>query len=183
MKSEIRKLFKLKRLELPNDEVQKKSISAANAFLNSDIYKSCSELMIYMPIKNETDTSEIIKVAFSDGKSIIFPVTDGETGVITPYYAQKDTEFTLGDFLVPEPCEKKRADVENIDVIIVPGIAFDRKGARIGFGKGCYDRLLENTNAVKIGYCYSFQICEEIPTEERDVAMDYIVTEKGMFKC
>ncbi len=183
MKNEIRSVYKLKRLELAHNEAHNKSIAAEKVFLNSDIYKNCSELMIYMPIKNEVDTSEIIKAAFSEGKRVIFPVTDGKTGVITPCYAQKDTKFTPGAFSVPEPSGSIHADVDAIDVILVPGIAFDRKGARLGFGKGCYDRLLKNTNAIKVGFCYDFQICSDIPEDESDIPMDYIVSESGMIKC
>ena len=63
-------------------------------------------------------------------------------------------------------------------VILVPGLAFDRNGGRMGFGKGYYDRLLESSNAVKIGLCYDFQILEKIPTESHDVPMNFVITEK-----
>ena len=139
--------------------------------------------MLYMPLKNETDTADIINAAFADGKSVIFPVTNSETGGITPYYAKADTQFCVGAFQVREPRTKDVADTGDIDIILVPGIAFSKNGVRVGFGKGCYDRLLKDTNAVKVGYCYDFQLCDEILADSHDVNMDYIVSESGIIKC
>lgn len=183
MKNKIRKQNKLKRAQMEDAEVKEKSALAAGNFLGSDIYKSCTSLMLYMPLKNETDTAEIINAAFADGKRAIFPVTNSETGVITPYYAKADTEFCVGAFGVREPNTKEAAATCDIDVILVPGIAFSRKGVRVGFGKGCYDRLLKDTNVVKVGFCYDFQLCDEISADSHDVNMDYIVSESGIIKC
>ena len=183
MKNEIRKLNKLLRKEMPKQDVKSKSRKASDVFLVSDIYKECKILMMYMPLGNETDTSIIMKTALSDNKKIVLPVTDGETGEITTYYADSDTEFQIGAYCIREPENSKEARLEDIDVIVVPGIAFDMTGARVGFGKGCYDRLLKNTNAIKVGYCYDFQVSKTIPKEDHDILMDYIVTNNGMIKC
>ena len=64
----------------------------------------------------------------------------------------------------------------------MPGIAFDKHGARVGFGKGCYDKFLAKTQAVKVGFCYDFQLCDEIETDKHDILMDYLVSEKGILK-
>ena len=182
-KSEIRKENKILRSKFTKDEIMEKSERASKIFLQSDIYKKSRELMLYMPLGNETDTKAIIENAFSDGKKVIFPVTDEKSGIITPYYAKEDTEFSKGGFSVLEPLGCEIANEKKIDVIIVPGVAFSKKGGRIGFGKGCYDKLLKNTDAIKIGYCYSFQIYDEIPTDIYDISMDYIITEDEMIKC
>ncbi|MBQ7901557.1 MAG: 5-formyltetrahydrofolate cyclo-ligase, partial [Clostridia bacterium] len=167
----------------PKSDVDNKSRAAAKAFLSSIIYKSCRQLMLYMPIGNETDTSDIKEAAFNDGKKVVFPVTDAKTGEITPCYATGNTQFKQGAFSVYEPCNYDIAALTDIDVIVVPGIAFDKCGARVGFGKGCYDRLLKQSCAVKVGLCYDYQICERIDADEFDVNMDYLVTESGMIKC
>ena len=182
-KTKIRKENKILRSKLTKDEVREKSERASKIFLQSDIYKKSRELMLYMPLGNESDTKAIIEKAFFDGKKVIFPVTDEKSGIITPYYSKEDTEFSKGGFSVFEPLGCEIANEKNIDVIIVPGIAFSKNGARIGFGKGCYDKLLKNTDAIKIGYCYSFQLYEEIPTDTYDIPMDYIISEDGMIKC
>ena len=164
-------------------EAAAKSAAASKVFLDDELYENAGVIMLYMPLGNETDTTEIISKAFSDGKKLVFPVTDKENGEITPCYAGKETVFAEGAFSVREPAEKDVADVSEIDVIVVPGIAFDKKGSRIGFGKGCYDRFLKNCPAVKIGFCYDFQAAHDIPTEPHDIKMDFLITENGKFKC
>ena len=136
-----------------------------------------------MRLGNETDTTDIIKQAFKDEKDVIFPVTDAETATITAFYADEKTSVKQGGFSVFEPQNTKQADASDIDVVIVPGIAFDKTGGRIGFGKGCYDKFLQNTNAIKIGFCYEFQLYDSLPGEEHDVKMDYIITEEKLISC
>ena len=107
-------------------------------------------------------------------------LTDEASGDITPCYATAQTKFSKGGFSVREPDVKVVAKPTDFDVIIVPGIAFDVQGNRIGFGKGCYDKLLVKTNGIKVGFCYDFQLCDNIPTEETDIKMDCIITESGI---
>lgn len=161
-------------------EIAEKSKAAAKAFLQSKLYKNVQQIMIYLPLGNETDTSEIIDASFRDGKKIVLPVTDPQTGVITPCLYEKDTKLIKGAFSVTEPEITVPADMSKTDVVLVPGIAFDLSGNRLGFGKGCYDRLLEGTSAVKVGVCYDWQICPEITADEHDVKMDFLITENGL---
>lgn len=183
MKNEIRLLNKKLRAEMDMSETALKSRSAAEVFLTSDVYKKSTFIMLYMPIGNETDTSYIIKRAFADGKKLAFPVTDSKSGEITAYCVNANTKFEKGAFSVYEPDSAELADVNEIDVVIVPGIGFNKNGARIGFGKGCYDKFLKRVSAVKVGFCYEFQICDKIVADEHDINMDYIVTEVGLIKC
>ncbi|MBR4878961.1 MAG: 5-formyltetrahydrofolate cyclo-ligase [Clostridia bacterium] len=179
-KSEIRRINKDKRKAMTKEEVAEKSALAQHAFLESELYKNASQIMLYMPLGNEIGTDEMLKAAFNDDKKVVLPVTNGETGEITPYLITKDTQFAVGAFKVKEPVNAQIADVTKTDVIIVPGIAYDRKGARVGFGKGCYDMLLCKSDAIKIGYCYEYQICEGIEDEAHDMRMDHLLTEKGI---
>lgn len=91
-------------------------------------------------------------------------------------------DMEKGAYGILEPKTVRKADENNIDVILVPGLAFDRNGGRMGFGKGYYDRLLESSKAVKIGLCYDFQILEKIPTESHDVPMNFVITEKEILE-
>ena len=181
-KSEIRKINKDKRKAMTKEEVAEKSALAQKAFLGSELYKNASQIMLYMPLGNEIGTDEMLKAAFADDKKVVLPVTNGETGEITPYLITKDTQFAVGAFKVREPIGAEIADVSKTDLIIVPGIAYDRRGARVGFGKGCYDMLLCNSKAVNVGYCYEYQICDEIEDEAHDMRMDYLLTENGISK-
>ena len=183
MKNQIRKEMKKKRRSMELSEVAEKGQKAAELFLNCEIYKSAQTIMLYMPLGNETDTSEIIKKAFCDGKRLVLPVTDEESGKITPYVFEEATELEKGGFSVVEPKHALLAKQSEIDAVIVPGIAFDQRGARVGFGKGCYDMFLSGMETVKIGFCYDFQICVEIPSDAHDVKMDFIVTKNRIIAC
>ena len=176
-KEQLRKALKEKRKNLSAAEVDEKSRLVTEIFLKNDAYKNASTIMLYMPIQNEVDTGRIISKALEDGKSLVFPVTDSERGIITPYLAERKTEFKKGAFSVPEPMLGKSVKPEKIDIILVPGIGFDSQGNRIGFGKGCYDSFLCKCDALKIGVCYKFQLREKIPYDEHDIKMDYVLTE------
>ena len=176
MKNTIRTLKKQKRNKMTPNEVAFKSKTACRIFLNSQIYRTSKVLMMYMPLGNEVHTQEIIDKAFEDGKVVVVPVTDVDNTDIIPCSISRNTAFVSGAYSINEPDDKCRIDENEIDVVLVPGIAFDRNGSRIGFGKGYYDKFLNKTNAVKVGYCYDFQLMENIPTDEHDVVMDYVVT-------
>ena len=139
--------------------------------------------MIYMPLGNETDTSCILQNALSECKKVVVPVSDTVNTDIIPCTITSDTGFSKGAYSINEPEHCVKADESEIDLVLVPGIAFDKSGGRIGFGKGYYDRFLSKTKAVKVGFCYEFQIVENAYSEKHDVSVDYIVTEKEMYKC
>ncbi len=180
-KAKIREVNKLKRAEMVKIEVNEKSEKIADYILSGEIYKNSASVMLYMPIGNEVKMDKIINRAYLDSKKVVFPVTD-EKNNITPHYARRDTQFSTGLYSVQEPDNSETARLDEIDIVIVPGIAFDRKGNRVGFGKGCYDGFLRDVNAVKIGVCYEFQICHKIFADPYDIKMDYIICEKGIIK-
>ena len=182
-KKDLRLRLKEMRRALTETEVLEKSHRAQEFILETEVYKNADCIMAYMPLGKETDTSLIIKQAYLDGKTVAFPVTCEETGEITPYIAEKNTCFEKGGFSVKEPVLGWVANVEKIDLVIVPGIGFDSNGNRLGFGKGCYDGFLKKTQAVRMGLCYEFQLEKHIPATEYDEKMDYIVTENGILKC
>ncbi len=182
-KDEIREQNKNLRKNMSRNDAETKSLAAAKLFLQSEIYRMSRQIMLYMPLGNEVDLTKVKNVALADGKRVVLPVTERNTGIITPIYVDKKTMFKRGSFSVMEPQSTDIADMAMTEVVLVPGIAFDKSGARVGFGKGCYDMLLERYNGVKIGVCYDFQICDEIPADTHDVRMDYILTETGLKKC
>lgn len=179
----MRKINKAKRKKMKPFEIEEKSKKAAEIFLNSDIYKNAKTIMLYHPLGNETDTSYIFKCALNDKKTVVYPITDMKTNELTAVTADGNTSFSKGGYSVFEPISKNVIDKKLIDVVIVPGIAFDKRGYRVGFGKGCYDRFLENIDAIKVGFCYDFQITDRIMADEYDVCMNYLVCENGLVSC
>ncbi len=157
---------KRKKLNLKNGDSFTKLIRGL------DCYKKAKTVMIYMPIKGEADVTGLS----GDEKLFLTPVTEGDD-----MYACKVGKMAEGAFGVPEPEVKESFDKREIDLVIVPGVAFDKKGNRMGYGKGYYDRFLEKTDAVKVGVCHSFQLVDFIPSEKHDIKMDLIVTEREVW--
>lgn len=182
-KHEIRERNKTLRRQMSRDDIETKSQAAAEVFLKSELYAASKQIMLYMPLGNELNLTAVKKAALADGKGVVLPVTEKNSGIITPICVNENTVFEKGSFSVMEPQSTEIADMTKTDVVLVPGIAFDKSGARIGFGKGCYDMLLEHYNGIKIGVCYEFQLQNEIPKELHDIKMDYILTESGLEKC
>lgn len=181
-KEELRKINKAKRNEMKPCDVEEKSKNTAKSFIKSEIYKNAKVIMLYYPLGNETDTLYVFKKALNDNKTVVFPVTDVVTNELTAVRADNNTQFSKGAYSIFEPDVKKVYD-EKIDVVIVPGIAFEKSGWRVGFGKGCYDRFLKKIDAVKVGFCYDFQVVDTIENDSFDIKMDYLVSESGMIVC
>ena len=156
-----------KSLNLKNGEEFTKIIKSL------DCYKEAKTVMIYMPIKGEADVTGLL----GDEKIFLTPVTEGDE--ISPSVV--NGEFVTGSFNVPEPCDRQIFDKDKIDIVLVPGVAFDKCGNRMGYGKGYYDRFLKDMKALKIGVCHSFQLRDNVPNEEHDVKMDMIVTEREVW--
>lgn len=159
-------------------EVTEKSTAIQKRLFSLDAFKSARNVCTFISAFKEPDTVEIIKALLGEGKGVIVPITHTGTNTLSLSYVEDFGDLKTGAFGILEPSVIKSAQENDIDAVLVPGLAFDRSGGRMGFGKGYYDRLLENTGAVKIGLCYDFQLFDTIPTEEHDVPMDIIITEK-----
>ncbi len=89
----------------------------------------------------------------------------------------ENEKMTQGYMNIPEPLNPQWIGGEDVDFMIVPGLAFDRQGGRVGYGGGCYDRMLKNTSASKVGLAFGFQLIDHVPLEEHDICLDMVVTE------
>ena len=132
-------------------------------------------VLLYHSLPDELSTHEFLD-KWGTRKHFFLPRVNGVNLDILPYDRSK---IALGSFHIEEPTGDNTANINDIELIIVPGIAYDRRGNRIGRGKGYYDRLLCSTSATKIGVGYDFQLIgEDIPSEEHDVAMDIVITDR-----
>jgi len=180
-KDEIRKRLLRIRRSLSRDEILEMSREIKERLFDLPEYRSCKVVMFYIAHDNEVETREMI-IESLHSKKVLIPCTSLERNMIYPVEIENLDDLERGAFGILEPRNKKiyRGD---IDVIIVPGIAFDSRGYRIGYGKGFYDRFLIGTNALKIGIAYDFQIVNRIPEDENDVPVDMIVSEKRVLLC
>jgi 5-formyltetrahydrofolate cyclo-ligase len=137
--------------------------------------------MFYVAKENEVRTENMIKESIRMGKKVAVPVMMKERTLSPSLLTDYDTELVTKRFKILEPREEclHFVPVEEIEVVIVPGVAFDRDGGRIGFGKGFYDNFLKETSskACTIGIAYQFQIVDKLPVGKADVSVDIIVSE------
>lgn len=158
-------------------------------FLALPEYKAAQTVMFYVDVRTEVRTREFLPAALSHGKRVIVPYcVEGELEL---FHLQHMDELTVGMYRILEPkpelrgLAEKRADVAEIDLIMVPGVAFDRRGARMGHGKGYYDKLLEHArpDTPLVALAFECQLFDEIPTAAHDVFMDKIITEQRIYDC
>jgi len=177
----FRDKFMLKRNQII-DKIAKSSIIESKV-LNCEEYKKAKVVALYMSLESEVNTKELIKKTIDLGKIVVLPKVDGEELF---FYRIDSLEDNLrkGKFGIIEPMkdESKFINKDEIDLIIVPGICFDKSKNRLGFGKGYYDRLLNIVKAKTIAICYEEQIShEELPTGKYDMKVQKIITDKKIY--
>lgn len=153
-------------------------ISAADAVFarleQSAAFQLADKILMYHSLPDELDTRRFLD-KWKNQKRFFLPRVNGAELELLPY---DESRLEIGSFHIEEPTGSDTHPVEEIEVIIVPGVAFDKKGNRIGRGKGFYDRLLKTAKAMKIGIGYHFQLFDELPSDQHDVGMDMIITEE-----
>lgn len=180
-KETVRKDMILRRNKMPPKEVLEKSVIICSHIRSLKEYKNARSVMLYNRIGNEADMKPLVEELFKCGKEVFLPVT-GDDLNITAARIYPETVYKKGKFGVYEPERVIPSKKNDIDMVIVPGVAFDRYGARIGYGKGCYDAFLSGIGAIKAGVCFEFQIADRLIMQEHDIKMDILITEKGMIK-
>ncbi len=143
--------------------------------------KDAGSVLIYSHFANEVKTGGLAGWLLFYGKQVFLPVVDGDKLLVAN---MKSSALELNHFGIAQPNKHKAAivPVEDMDVIVCPGLAFDRSGSRIGFGKGYYDGLLAGARAFKIGLAYDFQVIGKIDAEAHDVQMDMVVTPREVIR-
>ncbi|RUM60718.1 MAG: 5-formyltetrahydrofolate cyclo-ligase [Persephonella sp.] len=161
-----------------------------------DKYKS-NVILLYYPHRNEVDTKPIIRELLKRKKTVLLPKV--EKNRILPIFISDISDLKEGFAGIKEP-EGKVYPKEKIDIVVVPAVAYDRKGYRLGYGKGFYDRFLKDFQNLKgklcfktkvrrnrfetqlIGLAYDFQVLDKLPHEKHDIPVDIIITPKEVIK-
>jgi 5-formyltetrahydrofolate cyclo-ligase len=157
-----------------------KSALIINTLIGLDVFIRALNIHCYVSTESEVDTHWLVNYIIHKNKYAIVPFIDG--GLKSSLISKWD-DLALGAFGILEPAKKKIVPDAQIDLVIVPGTAFDERGHRIGKGKGYYDRFLSGVAAKKIALAFEFQVLSKIPCEEHDIKMDYIITEKRVIRC
>lgn len=144
-------------------------------FEETAAFLMANHILIYHSLPDELSTQRFL-AKWNGKKHFYLPRVNGVNLEILPY---EESRLELGAFHIEEPTGNNTVSPDDIELVVVPGVAYDRFGNRLGRGKGFYDRLLQSTRATKVGVCYEFQLLDEVPSEEHDVKMDMVISQSG----
>jgi 5-formyltetrahydrofolate cyclo-ligase len=182
-KEYVRSYFLTLRSRLAHPEIEEKSHRVCRNVAALECIGASKRIGLYSPVRNEVDPGEIFSLCKRSGKECYFPKVYGN-GLVFHRVFDLD-ELKPGKFEIPEPDSNSPAiEPDRLDIILIPGVAFDPSGVRIGYGKGYYDRLLAEIPIHKrVALAYSFQMSDSLPHREGDVSMGMVVTELGINFC
>ena len=176
-KQQLRVVLKRRRELLSPKETQQLSAKICENLQNQPSFLQADTVYFYYPLNTEANLLLLAEKALSMGKQIAFPRVNGTK--MDFYQVNSLTEFTEGTFHVMEPTGQQKI-CQKDPLVLVPGLAFDLQGRRMGYGKGYYDKYFARyPDCMKIGICYAMQIIDEVPTSQYDIPMDAVATEQG----
>lgn len=172
-KSDIRRAAKRAVKALTAQQKADKSTLILSRIASSESIKSAKTVALYASLSDEVQSFELIEL-LSQTKRVVLPRVAGDDMDFYPY---TPSSLKVGAFGIEEPQGSEPISPDEIDVIVVPGVAFTTDGKRCGRGKGYYDKYLSRSGfrAIKIGVCYAEQLAEDIPNEPHDIVMDYMI--------
>ena len=180
IKQELRRQMRAAKREFFSTHTLQEQHSLAEEILGrveqSEAFRRARVVLAYYSLSDELFTHDFVQ-RWADKKTILLPKVVGDD--LTLHRYTNAMSMSEGAFGIMEPCTPEFTDYAAVDMVIVPGVAFDRLGNRLGRGRGYYDRLFASRlphNIYKVGVCYPFQLVESVPTEPCDVQMDEVVT-------
>lgn len=184
----IRREVLTKRAALGKEGILSLSKKVIENLAEMDYYKNAKTIFTFISFGSEIDTHEFIKKGISEDKRMLVPVTFHQNREMKPSLLKNFNDLEIGyyNILTPKKESIEYIDPKEIDLVIVPGAAFDKEGYRVGYGGGFYDRFLSekiSPDVPKIAIGFDLQIIPQVPREEFDFPVDYIVTESGIIEC
>lgn len=151
------------------------SLGIIRRLLSHPVIRRAGTILMYHSLPDEVNTHGAVDILAGSGKTVLLPKVVSDTGMDIHLYCGK-CDLRMGAFGIMEPVGGLFTHYDDIEVAVVPGMAFDAEGNRLGRGKGYYDRFLANIPGVyKIGLCFDFQKIEKIPAGDYDVRMDEVI--------
>jgi 5-formyltetrahydrofolate cyclo-ligase len=183
-KQALRRKIGAERAALPPSERKRRSETAARHLLALDQLAACRTILLFYPFRDEIDTRPFLHAALQRGQEIWLPLTDPAERRLTPYVYGGEETLRPGAYGIrePDPAASQPADIARLEAVVLPGLAFDGQGGRLGYGGGYYDRFLERCGRrpLLVGYAFAMQMVERVPVEPHDHPVDYVVTDDGI---
>ena len=184
-KKALRKEILSKRKDIEKVEKEKMDQNILEQFHESKFYKEATNIFVYISYDSEINTRLIINKALKDNKKVYVPRTEFETRIMDAVEIKSFDNLIKSNYGILEPSKNEPCiDPNELDLIVVPGVAFDRNGGRMGYGAGFYDRYFKKITKdnieriTKLALAYCFQVLDKVPMNEQDVPVDFIITEK-----
>lgn len=175
-KQAFRKLMLEQRKNMLLSDVEEKSKAIVSNILSTTEYKNADCIYAYISTRNEVDLANLIEAAWTDGKRIAVPRVCGQD--MSFYYIESYADLEKGNFGISEPKDGAMQAEEKDALMLIPGVAYDKTGNRIGYGGGYYDRYLSGVhNHYIIAPAYEFQIVDTLVSEKHDIQVDEIISE------
>jgi 5-formyltetrahydrofolate cyclo-ligase len=175
-KRELRYRLRNLRRSLPTQEYQQLSKAIVENIRGLEPFKSARVILAFYPFDGEPDISPLLEEILKKGKDLLIPKVEQKSMKLCKI--RSFDGLAPGSFCLLEPTQCEEVEPELVDFALVPGVAFDLKGCRLGMGKGFYDRILGRIRGFKVGVAFSFQVFEEIPCDPWDQRVDAIATEE-----
>jgi 5-formyltetrahydrofolate cyclo-ligase len=186
MKRALRKEMLATLAAMSAETVATKSRQACRRLVGLEEFRSASTVMIYLPMPREVDTSPLALAAWQDSKTVVAPRVFWGQHHMIPVLCQSldDRDLAPGQFGVREPLEGEPWPLEEIDLVVTPALAFDRRGHRLGRGGGFYDRFLASPllKAAACGLGFAEQVVDELPAGDNDHPLDLLVTDQDVLR-
>ena len=160
-----------------------KSILIKKTLFSLPEFQKAGTILFYSSIKSEVETMTMIETALLLGKRVVLPAINKSSQALDLFEVKSISELSKGVFGIPEPQKIFPVEKEEIELAVLPGIVFDRRGYRIGYGYGYYDRLLKDLKIPRIGIAFEPQIIDAIPSEPHDVPVNKIISENRIINC
>ena len=180
-KNRLRETYKNLRKELSDEERRSRSEAICRYFLALNSYRYADTILLYAPLKYEIDNQIILEDALKKGKKIAYPRCIEDNKMVYHYITSKE-QLLSGKYGIMEPSSDLPVYNNENDhpICILPALVYDKKGYRLGYGKGYYDRFLSGFRGIKVGLVYSDFIIDTVPKGRFDLPSDLIITEKGV---
>lgn len=187
MKAKIRREIIAKRNSLTHEDVMEKSAVIQKRLLELPVYRESKTIGLYANFNNEVSTSIVFEKALDDGKKVLFPCIRKADKELAFFPVRGLDELESGPFgIMTPPCIEGVCDcIGDLDLLLIPGVSYDFKGGRIGYGGGFYDRTLHKVARLPfiVALAYEFQVLDEVPVLSHDIRVNAVVTERRVIFC
>lgn len=178
-KSKLRDRYCTIREDLSEASVADASVAVCRRLASMTLLREAETVLAYLAFRNEVDVRPLFELL--PDIEWVLPRIEGQRLILHPYEPQRLTRHAYG--MLEPSANAPVVDPEELDVVLVPGVSFDRRGGRLGFGGGFYDRFLVRTSATRIGVCHDCCLAEELPCADHDKHMDWVVTPTAAIHC